>query len=113
MVCQTEVLTAIFSIPHGEFLSSWCSSNPPVREEDATLEYDSYGVSGWILDVNPLSDISNVGKLEFVFAHNNMPLTSYAHQRTSFFVKIIANLHCFVPSICQGNCLLRSRVIHF
>ncbi|XP_022735159.1 nodulin homeobox-like isoform X4 [Durio zibethinus] len=26
---------------------------------------------------------------------------SYVHQRTSLFVKMIANLHCFVPNICE------------
>lgn len=35
-----------------------------------------------------------------------MPQASYAHNRTSLFVKVIANLHCFIPNICEGQFLL-------
>ncbi|KAG8389413.1 hypothetical protein BUALT_Bualt02G0226800 [Buddleja alternifolia] len=66
----TEALSAIFLLPHGEFLSGWCSSDLPVCEEDATLD---------------------------------VPLASYAHQRTSLLIKVIANLHCFVPDVCQDE----------
>ncbi|PKI74649.1 nodulin homeobox [Punica granatum] len=98
----TEVLTAIFSISHGDFLSCWCSSDPPVREEDATLEYDSYASAGWMLDVTSASSHTVSEKnLEFGLVPSNLPQASYAHQRTSLFVKIIANLHCFIPSICE------------
>ncbi|KAJ6390544.1 hypothetical protein OIU77_024703 [Salix suchowensis] len=44
--CFTKVMTAIFSLPHGDFLSIWCSSEFPPREEDATLEYDTFAAAG-------------------------------------------------------------------
>ncbi|KAK7852782.1 nodulin homeobox [Quercus suber] len=97
----TKVLTAIFSLPHGDFLSSWCSSNLPMREEDGSLEYDSFAAAGWVLDKLSSLDLSNGTNLEFTSLPNNMPQTSYEHQRTSLFVKVIANLHCFVPTICE------------
>ncbi|XP_051141645.1 nodulin homeobox isoform X2 [Andrographis paniculata] len=70
MMNFTETLAATFSLPHGEFLSGWCSTDLPVCEDDG------------ILDV---------------------PRASYAHQRTSLFIKVIANLHCFVPDVCQDE----------
>ena len=102
VLLQTKVLTAIFSLPHGDFLSSWCSSNLPMREEDGSLEYDSFAAAGWVLDKLSSLDLSNGTNLEFSSLPNNMPQTSYEHQRTSLFVKVIANLHCFVPTICEG-----------
>ncbi|CAA0832079.1 Unknown protein [Striga hermonthica] len=66
----TEILAAIFLLPHGEFLSGWCSSNFPVCEDDGSLD---------------------------------IPRASYAHQRTSLLIKILANLHCFVPDVCQDE----------
>ncbi|CAI0541962.1 unnamed protein product [Linum tenue] len=51
----TKVLTAIFSLPHGEFLSIWCSSELPQREEDATLEYDAFAACGWVLNATKVS----------------------------------------------------------
>ena len=102
VLLQTKVLTAIFSLPHGDFLSSWCSSNLPMREEDGSLEYDSFAAAGWVLDKLSSLDLSNGTNLEFTSLPNNMPQTSYEHQRTSLFVKVIANLHCFVPTICEG-----------
>ncbi|CAA0828151.1 Unknown protein [Striga hermonthica] len=33
----------------------------------------------------------------------DVPRASYAHQRTSLLIKIIANLHCFVPDVCQDE----------
>ncbi|KAL0389569.1 UNVERIFIED_CONTAM: Nodulin homeobox [Sesamum calycinum] len=38
MINFTEALAAIFLLPHGEFLSGWCSSDLPVCEDDAALE---------------------------------------------------------------------------
>lgn len=99
---QTKVLTAIFSLPHGDFLSSWCSSELPMKEEDGAIEYDSFAAAGWVLDVFPLINPRNPPILEFTAVSNSMPQASYAHQRTSLFVKVIANLHCFVPTICEG-----------
>ncbi|XP_022156265.1 nodulin homeobox isoform X2 [Momordica charantia] len=97
----TKVLTAVFSLSHGDFLSSWCSSDLPVKEEDATLEYDSFAAAGWVLEnfssLGPLRPKS----LDFTLIPSIMAPASYAHQRTSLFVKVIANLHCFVPTICE------------
>ncbi|XP_059625773.1 nodulin homeobox isoform X2 [Cornus florida] len=97
----TEVLTAIFSLPHGEFLSSWCSSDLPISEEDATLEYDLFVAAGCVLDSYSTSDLLNATNSGSTFTYSNMPRASYAHQRTSLLVKVIANLHCFVPDICK------------
>lgn len=103
MSFQTEVLTAIFSVSHGDFLSCWCSSEPPVREEDATVEYNPYASAGLMLDVtSALLHPDRERILEFGIISNNLVQASYAHQRTSLFVKIIANLHCFIPNICEG-----------
>ncbi|XP_050388253.1 nodulin homeobox isoform X2 [Argentina anserina] len=97
----TKVLTAIFSLPHGDFLSSWCSSVLPIKEEDGTIEYDSFAMVGWVLDVVSSTDLHIPQSLEFCVTRNSMTQASYVHQRTSLFVKIIANLHCFVPTICE------------
>ncbi|PPD96775.1 hypothetical protein GOBAR_DD06181 [Gossypium barbadense] len=98
----TEFLSAIFSLSHGDFLSMWCSADLPVREEDATLYYEVFAAAGWALDSVSSLDLSNTSNLEFTFIPNsNMSQASYVHQRTSLFVKIIANLHCFVPNICE------------
>ncbi|GAV79057.1 hypothetical protein CFOL_v3_22522 [Cephalotus follicularis] len=94
----TEALTAMFSLSHGEFLSIWCSTDLPVREEDASLEYNSFAAAGWILDSLGLSKAISV---ESNLIPSNMPQASYAHQRASLFVKVIANLHCFVAHICE------------
>lgn len=98
---QTKVLTAIISLSHGDFLSCWCSSNLSEMEEDASLEYDIFAAVGWVLD-NTSPDVRNATNLEFNLIPNSMPKASYAHHRTSLFVKFFANLHCFVPSICEG-----------
>ncbi|KAI3773109.1 hypothetical protein L6452_04308 [Arctium lappa] len=92
----TEVLTTIFLLPHAEFLSSWCSSESPPSEEDATLDYDSLAAAGWVLGVLPSSDVP-----ESTFNACRVPRTSYAYQRTSLLVKIVANLTCFIPDLCK------------
>ncbi|KAG4972330.1 hypothetical protein JHK84_038410 [Glycine max] len=100
ILCFTKVLTAIISLSHGDFLSCWCSSNLLKMEEDASLEYDIFAAVGWILDYTSL-DVRNATNLEFNLIPNSMPKASYAHHRTSLFVKFFANLHCFVPNICE------------
>lgn len=80
----------------------WCSSEFPTREEDATVEYDLFAAAGWALDTVS----SSATKLEFSLIQSSMPQASYAHNRTSLFVKVIANLHCFIPNICEGQFLL-------
>ncbi|KAL3849810.1 hypothetical protein ACJIZ3_011692 [Penstemon smallii] len=70
MIRFTKALAAIFVLPHGEFLSGWCSSDHPNCEDDASLD---------------------------------VPWESYAHHITSLLIKVIANLHCFVPDVCQDE----------
>ncbi|PSR86021.1 Nodulin homeobox like [Actinidia chinensis var. chinensis] len=97
----TGVLTAIFSLPHQEFLSSWCSSDLPIWEEDATMEYDSFAAAGCVMDSFSSSDFLNIANSGSTLIPSNMQRASYAHQRTSLLVKVIANLHCYVPGICK------------
>ncbi|KAI3800970.1 hypothetical protein L1987_29070 [Smallanthus sonchifolius] len=92
----TEVLATIFFQPHANFLSSWCSSESRLSEEDATLDYDSLAASGWVLGVLTSSDVP-----ESTFNACRVPRTSYAFQKTSLLVKIVANLTCFIPDICK------------
>ncbi|KMS96882.1 hypothetical protein BVRB_7g180730 isoform A [Beta vulgaris subsp. vulgaris] len=96
-----EVLAAILLIPYQQFLSSWCSSDLPLKEVDASLEYDPFTMAGWILDSSPMLDIVSSKTCESNFNPTNNAQASYAHQRTSLLVKVIANLHCFVPNICK------------
>ncbi|CAH9112507.1 unnamed protein product [Cuscuta europaea] len=98
----TEILSAIFSPPHGEFLTCWCSSDLPIREEDATLEYVPFAAAGWLF--NFFSSYQLIGtSSESTFTPCNTSRVPYGHQRTSLLVKIIANLHCFVPDICKDD----------
>lgn len=96
-----EVLTTVALLPHGEFLSTWCSSDPQFKEEDASLEFDSFAAAGWILDSVSSLGLLNATYSESNFIPHNMPQASYAHQRTSLLVKVIANLHFFGPQICK------------
>lgn len=73
-----------------------------MKEEDGSIEYDSFAAAGWVLDVFSSINPRNPPSLEFTAVSSSMPQASYAHQRTSLFVKVIANLHCFVPTICEG-----------
>ncbi|CAL5200207.1 unnamed protein product [Lathyrus oleraceus] len=100
ILCFTEVLTAIISLPHGDFLSCWCSSNLSDTEEDASLEYDIFAAVGWVLH-NTSPDVKEATDLEFNLTPNSMLKASYAHHRTSLFIKFFANLHCFVPNVCE------------
>ncbi|XP_043720195.1 nodulin homeobox isoform X2 [Telopea speciosissima] len=109
MVNITQVLAEIFSLPQEEFITSWCSADLPVKEEDATLEYDP-SVAAGLVSVRistgfgtslSTSDLMIETKNESPFILNNIPQASYTQQRTSLLVKIIANLHCFVPNICE------------
>ncbi|KAM7278809.1 hypothetical protein ACFE04_005943 [Oxalis oulophora] len=94
----TGVLSAIFSLPYAHFLPIWCSADYPIREEDSCLEYDSFMAAGWLLDS---LDHSKAKTQPVNVVPRNMPQGVYAHQRSSLFVKMIANLHCFIPNICQ------------
>ncbi|CAN4093145.1 unnamed protein product [Withania somnifera] len=84
-----------------KLLSTWCSSDLPIREEDDTLEYDPFTAAGWVLDLFPFSDQLNAMSTESTSVPANVSRLSYPHQRTSLLVKILANLHCFVPDICK------------
>ncbi|CAK8576010.1 unnamed protein product [Lathyrus sativus] len=101
IVYFTKVLTAVLSLSHMDFLSSWCSSNLLEMEEDASVEYNIFATVGWILDNSSSMDLQNSTVLELNMKRNIMPSASYAHHRTSLFVKVIANLHCFVPDCCE------------
>ncbi|CAA7047065.1 unnamed protein product [Microthlaspi erraticum] len=94
------VLSAVFCLSHGDFLSLLCSSDLPKREDDATLDYDLFTSAGWVLsDILPGSQVA-VPQFKLNL-QNNLTMSSYAHQRTSLIVKIMANLHCFVPEVCH------------
>lgn len=96
-----DVLEAILSIPYQEFLFGWCSSDLPMKEEDASMEYEPFAVAGWILDISSPLDMIHAELFESNLIPTNAAQASYAHQRTSLLVKVIANLHCFVPKICK------------
>ncbi|GAB2275101.1 hypothetical protein Dimus_009866 [Dionaea muscipula] len=94
----SEVLAAIFTLPYLEFLASWCSSNIALKEEEPALEYEPFAAAGWILH---LCSASNAEHLRSTFHPCSAPQPTYAHHRTSLLVKVIANLHCFIPKICE------------
>lgn len=89
----------VLSQPHEDFISGWCSTNVHLAEEDASIEYDPFVAAGIAL----VPDSGSEANATCRFIHNNMQPVSHAQQRTSFLVKIIANLHCFVPNICEGE----------
>ncbi|XP_064956746.1 nodulin homeobox-like isoform X1 [Musa acuminata AAA Group] len=103
------VLAEILAVPHENFSLNWCSSNIPVTEEDVNIEYDPFNAAGMAL--GSLNDASeSVHSAAFLLPETNstcpinfsgMPSATYAQQRTSCLVKIIANLHVFVPNICE------------
>uniref|UniRef100_A0ACD5UQH8 Uncharacterized protein n=1 Tax=Avena sativa TaxID=4498 RepID=A0ACD5UQH8_AVESA len=94
-------LTQILATPHDEFVSSWCSVNLPVMEDDANLDYDPFGAAE--LALVAASDMLTETKANYLcpFRSISMPSVEYAQTRTSCVVKIIANLHVFVPNICE------------
>ncbi|AEE82269.1 sequence-specific DNA binding transcription factor ATNDX [Arabidopsis thaliana] len=94
------VLSAVFCLSHGDFLSMLCSSDLSSREDDANVDYDLFKSAGWILSVFSSSGQSVTPQFKLSL-QNNLTMSSYAHQRTSLFIKMIANLHCFVPNVCQ------------
>ncbi|GAA0145942.1 homeodomain transcription factor [Lithospermum erythrorhizon] len=96
----TELLTDIFMLPHGEFLSSWCSSDLSVWEEEATVTYDPFAAAGWVLTSCSSTVPGKPLNSEYVVS-SSLSQASYAHERTALLVKAIANLHCFVPDICK------------
>ncbi|KQJ87497.1 nodulin homeobox isoform X2 [Brachypodium distachyon] len=93
-------LTQILASPHDEFVSSWCSVNMLVTEDDANLEYDPFGAAE--LALLAASNMLTEAKANYLcplrIINTAIP---YAQRRTSCVVKIIANLHVFVPNICE------------
>ncbi|KAL0730593.1 hypothetical protein Bca4012_026686 [Brassica carinata] len=71
-------------------------------EEEATVDYDLFRSAGCVLSAFSSSGIWNVPQFKLNF-QNNLTMSSYAHQRTSLLVKIIANLHCFSLGICTED----------
>ncbi|KAJ0243232.1 Nodulin homeobox [Hirschfeldia incana] len=98
----STILSAVFCLSHEEFISMLCSSTLSSREDDATLDYDLFRSAGCVLKVFSSSGIWNVPQFKLNF-QNNLSMSSYAHQRTSLLVKIMANLHCFSPGICTED----------
>ncbi|EOA19928.1 hypothetical protein CARUB_v10000178mg [Capsella rubella] len=93
------VISAVFCLSHGDFLSMLCSSDLSSREDDANIDYDLFMSAGWVLSVFS-SSRQSVPQFKLSL-QNNLTMSSYAHQRTSLFIKMIANLHCFIPNVCQ------------
>lgn len=100
-ILQVPFLTQILAIPHDEFVLSWCSVNLPVVEEDANLDYDPFGAVevALLASDNALTEAKANYSCPF---RPSLPSMAYAQTRTSCVVKIIANLHVFVPNICEG-----------
>ncbi|VFQ78589.1 unnamed protein product [Cuscuta campestris] len=71
-------------------------------EEDATLEYVPFAAAGWLFSF--FSSYQLIGaSSELTLLPCNVSRVPSGHQRTSLLVKIIANLHCFVPDICKDD----------
>ncbi|CDY62086.1 BnaC02g46750D [Brassica napus] len=98
-LAESTILSALFCLSHEEFVSMLCSSALSSREDDATLDYDLFKSAGWVLSVFSSSSLLDVPQFKLNF-QNNLTMSSYAHQRTSLVIKIIANLHCFAPEVC-------------
>ncbi|XP_020099850.1 nodulin homeobox isoform X3 [Ananas comosus] len=103
MTTTVPFLTEILAVPNEEFVGSWCSENLRTIEEDANLEYDPLTAAGIALVSLGESTSFLLTETNYVcpFIINSMPSVTYAQQRTSCLVKIIANLHVFVPNICK------------
>ena len=86
---QTEVLSRVFLLAHGKFLSNWCSYNSEPLEEDITLNYDSFSASRhvWVW-----CHVQNFFQYPSCFWD---PLS--ISKNSSLLVKFVANLTCFVP----------------
>ncbi|EYU46643.1 hypothetical protein MIMGU_mgv1a001710mg [Erythranthe guttata] len=51
-------------------------------------------LSGWCSSYLPVCEDDAI---------SDVSQESYAHQRTSLLIKVIANLHCFVPDVCRDE----------
>jgi hypothetical protein len=72
-------------------------------EDDANLDYDPFGAAELALAAS--SNMLTEAKANYScsFRSISMPSLAYAQTRTACVVKIIANLHVFVPNICEGQ----------
>lgn len=109
----TRDLVQVLALPPEEFVSSWCSQDLSISEEDATLVYDPFHAAGAVMAslrgsepcaVSASADL--YGSLDetndaCALKRNCMPPAAHAQQRTASLVNILANLHCNVPSICK------------
>ncbi|KAG0480473.1 hypothetical protein HPP92_011331 [Vanilla planifolia] len=109
MANAVHVLNEILAVPHQVFLSNWCTVDMQVAEDDANLDYDPFASACMAVIIQrgvPESILSSPylpHEINYSFHSNfnGMHLVTYAQQRTSYLIKIVANLHCFVPSFCE------------
>lgn len=93
-------------MPHQLFLSSWCSKDSSNEEEDVVIDYNPIIASQTALaSLNIGSLANNEASFTYPGTFKYIRQASYAHHRTSYLVKIIANFHCFDPNISQGKIL--------
>ncbi|KAJ3681095.1 hypothetical protein LUZ60_015584 [Juncus effusus] len=104
MTSTVPFMSKILSTPHAHFLSDWCSTNLPEPETDANLDYDPFISSTFASNLLSVKDDNNNNNdYECQLSVTSMPPVSYAQLRTSCVVKIVANLHIFVPNICEEH----------
>ncbi|XP_020576563.1 nodulin homeobox isoform X2 [Phalaenopsis equestris] len=109
MANAIHVLNELLAVPHQVFLSNWCTVDAHLSEEDGNLEYDPFIAASLALVLQSgspesiLSSVSQPSEINFSFHSNfnGFHLVTYGQQRTSYLIKIVANLHCFVPSFCE------------
>ncbi|KAL0919294.1 hypothetical protein M5K25_011380 [Dendrobium thyrsiflorum] len=109
MANAIHVLNEILAVPHQVFLSNWCTVDVHLSEEDGNLEYDPFIAASMALIFQSgspesiLSSASLSSEINFSYHSNfnGIHLVTYGQQRTSYLIKIVANLHCFVPSFCE------------
>ncbi|KAI0511770.1 hypothetical protein KFK09_012402 [Dendrobium nobile] len=109
MANAIHVLNEILAVPHQVFLSNWCTVDVHLSEEDGNLEYDPFIAASLALIFQSgspesiLSSASLSSEINFSYHSNfnGIHLVTYGQQRTSYLIKIVANLHCFVPSFCE------------
>ncbi|KAH0461354.1 hypothetical protein IEQ34_008929 [Dendrobium chrysotoxum] len=109
MANAIHVLNEILAVPHQVFLSNWCTVDVHLSEEDGNLEYDPFIAASLALIFQSgspesiLSSASLSSDINFSYHSNfnGIHLVTYGQQRTSYLIKIVANLHCFVPSFCE------------
>ncbi|XP_078170468.1 sequence-specific DNA binding transcription factor ATNDX isoform X2 [Carex rostrata] len=102
MTTTVPFMSEILATPHEDFVSSWCSVNLPTIEEEANLEYDVFNAVSFAATAMAGGAISEAN-FACQLSLSSMHAVTYAQLRTSCIVKIIANLHIFVPNICEEH----------